>query len=368
LWPGWISESERDRVVLAGGRPYTPEEDDAVLTARSYDDFVRLYPHRTLHAYRKRKEILQRQGRKPSIASGFLPAGDQPTLEPAPPLNLPSWREFVDHIEGQRAFRQRTTYSTNFSSPLIHATEPIGLIALSDLHIGAWGVDYRLLVRVIDEILAIPNLFIILLGDVLELAVKLRSVAEVIGGSAITPEAQYAFAESLLDELAPRVAGATWGNHDAREEALLGTSRIGRLYAERGVVYHAGIAHIDLQVGQETYRIAATHHYRGRSIYNPVHGPQRYLIMDSNDREIAMAGDSHAPGQLAFVHGERFKVAINSGTTHVNSGYGQRYFSLFTEPAFPLVELWPNEHRIVPFWSIRDWLGQRGHSAPGRVD
>jgi hypothetical protein len=140
------------------------------------------------------------------------------------------------------------------------------------------------------------------------------------------------------------------------------------LYAERGVVYHAGIAHIDLQVGQETYRIAATHHYRGRSIYNPVHGPQRYLIMDSNDREIAMAGDSHAPGQLAFVHGERFKVAINSGTTHVNSGYGQRYFSLFTEPAFPLVELWPNEHRIVPFWSIRDWLGQRGHSAPGRVD
>ena len=346
---------------------YTPDEDAAILCG-SYDDFLQAGYHRTRAAWQKRREVLRQLGHVlTDEPRERVPAFPQtPAIEGKPPYNPQDWREMVAGLLEPDPIRERNRTSHDYAKLSIAADEPIGLVALSDLHIGSWGTDYEQLLAITDEILSTPNLYIFLLGDIMQLSVKLRSVAEVMDNR-LSPEAQYVFAESYLAEIAPRVVAATWGNHDDREEQLMGTNRIGRIYAEKGIVFHGGIGHLDLTVGRETYKIAASHHFQGRSMYDPAWGAKRYIRMQAPDREIAMAGDSHVPGHSAYYVGDEFKVAINGGTIQTNSSYAKKYFSLKTIPAFPVVELWPDEHRIIPFPTIGDWLGWRDAHASDRV-
>lgn len=202
------------------GSRFTPREDEAIVT-HSYEDFLAAGFDRTRGAWQKRKEILRKQGMRPSVTS---PPAAFPPVQTDVDWNPPSWREFAATIEDDKKFRARSSTSRCFSTPAIETDQPIAVIALSDLHFGSWGTDYKQLVRITDELLSIPNLYVILLGDIVQLSVKLRSVAEVLD-NAITPEAQYLFAESYLTEIAPRSSlprGATtrrgkrrWSAHRA---------------------------------------------------------------------------------------------------------------------------------------------------------
>jgi hypothetical protein len=51
-----------------------------------------------------------------------------------------------------------------------------------------------------------------LIGDVLEYAIKLRSVAEVCA-QIFGPDKQMQFVEDWFEEIKPKVAFATWCNH-----------------------------------------------------------------------------------------------------------------------------------------------------------
>jgi hypothetical protein len=120
-----------------------------------------------------------------------------------------------------------------------------------------------------------------------------------------------------------------------------------------------------LRVNGIDYQIAASHHFRGRSIYSPVHGCQRYLVMEGIDRDIAIAGDSHVPGVLKFTHGRETKLAVNCGSAQIWSGYANRYFSLFTHPTFPVVTLDHEQKDFNAFWSVRSWLRATGRDVGG---
>ena len=85
----------------------------------------------------------------------------------------------------------------------------------------------------------------------------------------------------------------------------------------------------------------------------------RYMRREGIDREICMAGDSHVPGMIKYTDGGKVRVAINSGTTQTNSGYGKRFFSLTTHPVFPCVVLSPESHQVSPMWSIAEWLDMK---------
>lgn len=282
--------------------------------------------------------------------------------EVMPPLDdLPSWREFNVITQQMQTLRRRSSRSRNHLEVRLDVEEPICLMALGDTHIGSIATDHGLLESITDEILSTPNLYVVLLGDILDMAVKLRGVAEV-QGSVLPSELQYVYAASWLAEIAPRVLCATWGNHDVdREEALLGSSRLAAIYADKNVAYSNGIAHVDLILGEATYPLALSHTFRGRSIYNPVHGAQRYATLTPS-RSIVMAGDSHVPGLLTWNHDQQRKIAINSGTLQTHSGYARRYFSLFTDVSMPCVALWPDEYRAVPFFSLGDWRACMGES------
>jgi hypothetical protein len=138
-----------------------------------------------------------------------------------------------------------------------------------------------------------------------------------------------------------------------REENVTGYSKYAEIF-ERHHIYFNGIGHLDLQIGNEIYKIAVSHFFRGYSLENPCHGGMRYMRRMAQDREIAMAGDSHNPGVIKYVDGDRVRCVVNSGTAQTNSGYAKRFFSLHTSSAFPVIKLDPKVHEFTPYWNLKE--------------
>lgn len=275
---------------------------------------------------------------------------------------LNDWRETNKFLDTIQSFRETSSGSQSHATVEVLGSDPIAVIALSDLHIGAGGADHKLLERITDEILITPDLYVGLFGDIAEMAIKLRNVAEMAYQS-LSSRGQTQYVKSWFAEIAPKVLFATWGNHDIeRQEHLTGYSDLADIFSTN-VIYFGGIGHLDLTVGEQTYKLALTHKLKGHSQFNPAQGAVRYMMIESPDREVAICGDSHRPGICQFPHGKDKKVAVTSGSLHTDSEFAKRYFSLFTHQNFPVVVFRGDEHHEAsPFWSLGEYqrlTGQR---------
>ena len=110
-----------------------------------------------------------------------------------------------------------------------------------------------------------------------------------------------------------------------------------------------------MTVGKQTYKIAATHKFRGYSYMNACHAGQRYMRFQGVDREIAMMGDIHTPAFAHYYDGPTERLSLVSGTLNINSLYAQRYFSIFTQPQYPCILLDHSVHSFMPFKNLAAW-------------
>lgn len=325
-------------------------DEQADLEAMTWPEFREAHPDRGWDSWRNRR---RRSG------LGQSKKGGDP--EPYAPIEFVdkkvgrfNWRDANQYLRGMQQLSREASWSQDAADIRIDTDEPICVLALSDTHAGSWAAQHDLLEQVTDEILATPNLYVALLGDLAQMSIKLRSVSEV-ADNMLPPELQLAYIDSWLEEIAPRVLFSTWDNHAVdREESAVGFSSFARLQNRR-FVYHAGIGHPNVTVGNETYRLAVSHRFPGRSIENPCHATMRYLRREGHDREIAIMGDFHVPGIVKFTHGHSTKMAINTGSFQTGSGYAKRWFSLFTHPVMPCFVLYPDRHDFTPFWSVGEW-------------
>lgn len=271
-----------------------------------------------------------------------------------------NWREWVPAMKQMQALKKKSSFSQDTATiELGDGKRPIALIDFSDQHMGAWSTDYEALTRLTDEILNTEDLYVALLGDYGHYAIKLRNVLEV-ADNLLPPEQQTDFIESWFDEIWHKVALSTWENHGVeRQEKQAGESSTKRILNRR-FVYFNGIGHADIKVGNQVYRGAFSHKFRGRSIENPVHGQMRYMRREAQDRDFAFGGDTHLPGIAKYTDGPTVRVAINSGSIQTGSGYAKRYFSLTTHPTYPVLVLHPDKHLMQPYWSVADWLAAKG--------
>lgn len=268
------------------------------------------------------------------------------------------WREANRAISTMQAIRNESKRSQHEARIVVETDAEVPVICVSDTHIGAWSTDHDLLEQITNEIMADDSLRIFLLGDLANAAIKLRGVAEV-KDDLLPPDLQLEYLRSWLNEIAPRVLAACWGNHDAmREEDAVGYSGLAQLQAER-TVYTSGIGHIDLTVGEAEYAVAISHRYRWRSQDNPCHGPMSYIRREAPGIDVAIAGDSHVPGIAEFAHAGRKRVAVNAGSTQAWSGYARRWFSLTTLAVFPVVVFDPAAYAPRAYWSLEEYRKER---------
>lgn len=263
------------------------------------------------------------------------------------------WRDPLPFLKGLQDVFQDGKDSQDLSNWEIDA-DSVTVAVIGDLHMGSWATDYDLFCEITDEIIHTPNLYVILVGDLLQMSIKLRGVLEV-SDNALPPKWQMRFLESWLMDVKHKVIASTWDNHSVmREENASGFSQYSNIFS-RHVIYHDNIGHIDIKVKDQVYKVAAAHFFRGRTMLNPCHGQMRYMRMTANDREIAIAGDSHVPGIVVYEEGGHKRTAINCGSIQ-NGGYGKRFFSLVNSPIFPCFKLSGNEHIVTSYWSIKESL------------
>lgn len=301
------------------------------------------------------RRILRRNNRKESIDDIRVLLNESAYISKSSVNeNRFDWREALEAVE--RTQELFNTYRKDTHHPFVEIAteEPICVVLLADLHLCSWATDYEMFKRITDELIQTPGLYAILAGDLLQMAIKLRGVKEV-SDNALPPKWQMMFLDSWLHEVYHKILFSTWDNHAVmREEQAVGYSMYQHIF-EQYVPYSNGIAHADIKVGSETYKLAVSHFFRGRSYLNPVHGQMRYGKTEGQDREIIMAGDSHVFGIMEYREGGMKKVALNAGSIQ-NSGYGKRFYSLTNHPEFPCILLFPKEHRWITFRSVSDYL------------
>lgn len=312
------------------------------------------FPDFSLRTIERAISYLKARGYKEAVTAERPSAGTS-SQESAPVEFLDknvskfNWREAMDAVQHMQAVKSAASESQDAARIRIGTDRPITLLPISDWHFGSFGTDYDAVRRWTDWILETPDLYLALVGDMTQMAIKLRNVLE-ISDNALTPDLQMRFLESWLGDVVHKVVFATWDNHSVmREEQVTGLSQYKNILSSK-VVYHNGIGHPDLIVGEETYRIAVSHKFRGSSLLNPLHGPMRYMRHEAPDREICIQGDLHKPAVAQYPEGGSLRVAINCGTLQTNSGYAKRFFSLRTCPAFPGVVLHPNTHSMDLRW------------------
>lgn len=285
-----------------------------------------------------------------------------PRLQPTKKVGKFSWREACTVAESHQALKKKASFSQDFADIVLgkpKGTTPQILMGFGDQHIGAYGSNYGLFREISDEIKETPNLHVALTGDFLEMAIKLRGVFEVTN-QIFTPDMQEAFLEDWVDDMQDKIAFATWDNHGIiRQENQAGTSGIKNILSKR-VIYHNGIGHQDLHVGKQVYKTAASHKFRGSSMFNRMHAQGRYVRQEANDREIVMMADIHTWGYMHTEDGGRERGYITGGTLHEGSGYGRRFFSLRTAPHYPCVAFHPDTHKFALFKCIGDALRHIG--------
>jgi len=266
-----------------------------------------------------------------------------------------NWRDWMDYAKTGQKLRSKATNQQDTAVWGVKSDAPIYIMAFGDQQLGSWGTDYELFEKITQEILDTPNLYIFLMGDILQMAIKLRGVMEVMD-NAIPPKYQILILEQWLDLIKHKVIGAVWCNHAVmREENVLGWSPTAKILSDR-VIYHNHIGHIDIHVNDVEYRFAVSHFFRGKSMLNPTHAPMRYLRMEAHDRDIAMQGDFHVPGIQRYCEGGSDKLAVVCGTLQTNSGYAKRFFSLRTNPYMPVIRLHHQKKQFTPYMTLEEAL------------
>ena len=264
------------------------------------------------------------------------------------------WEEYISFINhGQELFKKaKTAQDTAHWS--IKSDSPICVVVLGDLHIGSWATDHELFRTITYELVNTPNLYAILVGDLLQMAIKLRGVKEVMD-NALPPGHQMKFLASWLDTVKHKVIASTWDNHSVmREENQVGFSNYSEIFG-RHVIYHDCIGHLSTIINDIEYKWAVAHFFRGRSMFNPLHGHFRYIKEFAPDRDIVASGDSHTFGIGIWDIGNQEKVGLNCGSIQ-NSGYGKRFFSLINAPKFPCVVLDHKEKKITALQSVQQYV------------
>lgn len=277
------------------------------------------------------------------------------TIQEEAPKKHSTWRDYIEPVKSLQNTYKKASLSTNRPQHNIKTDSDICVVCLADLHLGASGTDYEQFKKITEELLSIPNLYAIIPGDALEMAIKLRGVKEV-AGNILTPEHQLNFLESWLQEVQHKILLATWGNHAVmREERQVGYSATARIF-QKYVPWANGIAHFDLKVNDQVYKFAVNHRFKGNSIYSKVAGQKRYCRDEAPDRHIFVAGHTHQPEINTWIHAGQKRLAINTGTLKINDSYGQRFFSLTSHPVFPCVVLSHDHFEFRGVWSVKQWL------------
>lgn len=138
--------------------------------------------------------------------------------------------------------------------------EPVIIIPLADIHLGNKGCNLEKLEQIVKLINETPNCYTILLGDLTETATK-TSIGLGIFDEDFHIDVQLASVKKILKPLAEqgKILGALIGNHEMRLAYTVNLNPTYMICESLDIPYFGYQGYLSLAVGNQTYRILATH-------------------------------------------------------------------------------------------------------------
>lgn len=138
--------------------------------------------------------------------------------------------------------------------------EPVIIIPLADIHLGNKGCNLEKLEQIVKLINETPNCYTILLGDLTETATK-TSIGLGIFDEDFHIDVQLASVKKILKPLAEqgKILGALIGNHEMRLAYTVNLNPTYMICESLDIPYLGYQGYLSLAVGNQTYRILATH-------------------------------------------------------------------------------------------------------------
>lgn len=263
--------------------------------------------------------------------------------------------EWTGHLIDHQKLHERASRSQKKAN--IHIDTPLDELIiqpLSDLHFGAIGADYELLKAYTNMILEIPELYIILAGDMVDNFVNFRNKLA-MHQQILSPDQQEEYFTEWLNLIRHKVLFATWGNHEEFDEKATGKNHIKKILNEKNI-YFNGIGQADVRINEQKYKIVVTHKTRFHSSFNTTHGLKQLARKDIPDADLYIAGDKHTPAKETAIERGMTQIFLMMGTLKVNDGYSQRYFSYMTNSDMPCVVVSTKTKKMVDFFDISSAL------------
>lgn len=233
------------------------------------------------------------------------------------------------------------------------AGRPIGIVALSDQHIGGKFTDMNRLIQDAQLIRDTPHFYAVLAGDSIDNHVKHR--AAMIEADS-TPDEQYRLFEYYLQILTPqKVLCLISGNHDGWSHLMAGVDMIKRLADLNKICYAPDEARLSVQVGAQSYHVAMRHKYRFNSSYNQTHSVKQWFRFGPSPFDIGIVGHHHEHSlESAMLHGQQ-RYLCRPGSYQILTGYSAENGFNDAIPTCPTFILHGgNRKRITAFDDLRE--------------
>ena len=225
---------------------------------------------------------------------------------------LPDDAEPIDEILERKAkgYRRKVARAAKAKWLPVHVPEqrglPFGVVWFGDMHIDDDGCNVPQLMRDLALTAATPGCYGAHIGDVTNNWV----------GRLNTEHAKQSTTQRDARRLAAHVihtCGVKWvvwllGNHDEWNEG----GPILSLIVDGAVHVAEWDAQLELRSGaDESWRVHASHAFRGSSMWNPTHGPARAAQL-TTDAELCVAGHIHTPGTQGFEVRDRYARVVQA--------------------------------------------------------
>jgi hypothetical protein len=285
-------------------------------------------------------------GRPPDPINVILPE------LPPEPTEEEIWSAYDAMYSVQRQYDDSKALSE--ASITIETDRPVGIVFMSDFHLGNKGVDTKALREDVELIRSCDRLRVYVGGDGVDNFIIPALNHAHRDASLVTIDMQFLLFKSIISRLLPNLLAVGTGNHDAWTKRMAGIDSL--LYALRDVpVLHTGEeAYLNLTVGQQTYTIFRKHRPAASSRVYQGAGVLYQFRFGDRPFDVGVTEHLHVPHISTFFGHGQMRYALCTGTYKVEDDYAKEFGYRHGGVGTPVVVFSPHRRAIIPFMSIPD--------------
>lgn len=235
----------------------------------------------------------------------------------------------------------------------INDDKPIAIAHWGDWHLGSRGLDYEQFDKDRELIKSTEGLYFIGMGDYKDnnSSYVTRSSNE----NSISQGMQDLLVNKMMEEVKGKCIALIRGCHDDWDKKLSDKDFIEELCKTTDSInlWHGGM--LTVNIGYETYKIAARHKYKNESSLNTTNA-QRNMMNDFGPVDVVALAHKHFPDLQILDRMGGKVVYIRSGSYKKYDEFGQKIGGYEGKKSVPIEVIFPKEHKVVPFQELEDGI------------